>query len=232
MDGVAISSDTTQSFPKMAKLNLAALATTVSILTGRSLAQSPTSSVVTLHLPNFDDQAILASVITANPTATSYLLSCPTDEPADECGLGTGINVLEGPSTLEVQLTVGELSSDVTCALNGDVADCDQRAVGPGGLTTMVIKYSGISSWAMPVTVTAGLESLTSGSDSSSSSSITSTGGGGGPTAPTGSATTPAPAGTGSTQTTSSSTAGMAAITGNPLVAGVAAILGAGMLVV
>ncbi|KAB5571924.1 hypothetical protein GE09DRAFT_648791 [Coniochaeta sp. 2T2.1] len=213
----------------MAKLNLAALATTLSILTGRSLAQSPTSSVVTLHLANFDDQAILASVITANPTATSYLLSCPTDEPADECGLGTGINVLEGPSTLEVHLTAGERSSDVTCALNGDVADCDQRAVGPGGLTTMVIKYTGVSSWAIPVTVTAGLESLTSGSDSSSSSVVST---GSGSTTPTGSATTPAPTGTGAAQTTRSSTAGMAAITGNPLVAGVAAILGAGMLVV
>lgn len=94
----------------MAKLNLAALAAVLSFAIIPALAQSA-SSVKTLHLPNFDKQTILASIITAGPTATAYLLTCPTADPNyddTECGLGTGIRVLEGPSTLAVYLDTGD----------------------------------------------------------------------------------------------------------------------------
>ncbi|OIW32210.1 hypothetical protein CONLIGDRAFT_260945 [Coniochaeta ligniaria NRRL 30616] len=215
----------------MGNFNLAAIATALSILTAPSLAQATSqaesSSIVTLHLPNFDDQTILASVITANPTATSYLLTCPTDEPDDECGLGSGIRVLEGPSTLEVHMTLGQITDDVTCSLSGDAADCDQSAKGEDGmLTTGAMHYEGISSWAMPVTVTAGLEALTSTSGSSTTIS-TSTTNAVSSTGSSGSASTP----TGAAQSSKTSTAGMVAVTGNAVVAGVAAVLG-GMLVV
>ncbi|KAH8912615.1 hypothetical protein BR93DRAFT_963771 [Coniochaeta sp. PMI_546] len=196
--------------------------------------RAASSSVVTLHLPNFDDQTILASIITANPTATSYLLTCPTDEPDDECGLGTGIKVLEGPSTLEVHMTLGESTDDVSCSLSGDTANCNQSEKGPGGLTAIATQFQGISSWAMPVTVTAGLEALTSASGSStttsasSSDTVSPTGSSGSTAAPTATGTG---TGTGAAQSSKTSTAGMVAVTGNAVIAGVAAVFG-GMLVV
>lgn len=249
----------------MGKLNLAAITTAISILIIPSLAYStnagldalpthaPTappaahdlrrradssSSIVTLHLPSFDTQTILASVITANPTATSYLLTCPTDKPDDECGLGTGIEVLDGPSTLEVHITLDQYAVDVWCSLNGDAADCYQSAKGRGGLITTTTQYLGISAWALLVTVTARLEALTSADISSSRSATTSTAIGSSSssssdvsftsTGPSG--LTPTPTGTGAAQSSKISTAGMVAITGNAVVAGVAAVLG-GMLV-
>jgi hypothetical protein len=95
----------------MAKLNLAALAAVFSFAIIPALAQSA-SSVKTLHLPNFDDQTILASIVTAGPTATGYLLTCPTDDPNyddTKCGLGTGIRILEGPSTLALFVPSGNM---------------------------------------------------------------------------------------------------------------------------
>jgi hypothetical protein len=112
---------------------------------------------VTLHLANFDPQTLHASVITANPTATSYFLACASDAPDDECGLEVGAKVLEGPSTLEVHLTLGtSYTSDMTCRLNGDAADCRHSSRGPDGNMTADMHYGDIRPWAMPVTVTAG----------------------------------------------------------------------------
>lgn len=208
--------------------------------------RAASSSIVNLHIPDADDQAILASVITANPTATSYLLTCPTDEPAEDCGLGTGIRVLEGPSTLEVHMTLGQTSDDITCRLSGDTADCDQASKGADGSTTAVMQFQGISSWLMPVTVTAGLDALatTSGpsatTSSSSSNAASPTGSSEGTSSsnavsPTGSSqSTPASSGTGAAQSskaTTATTGGAVAVTGNAVVAGIAAVLGC-MLVV
>jgi hypothetical protein len=59
---------------------------------------------MTLHLPNVDPQTILASIITAGPSSTSYFLACPTAAPdfdENDCGLGTGITMVEGPKTFD-----------------------------------------------------------------------------------------------------------------------------------
>ncbi len=125
-------------------------------------------------------------------------------------------------------MTMGQITDDVSCVLSGDTADCDQSAKGPGGLTTMVMQYQGISSWAMPVTVTAGLEALASTSGSSTTTG-TSTSNAVSSTGSSGSA--PSPTGTGAAQSSKTSTGGMMAITGNAFVAGIAAAFG-GMLVV
>lgn len=203
--------------------------------------RAASSSIVNLHIPDADDQPILASVITANPTATSYLLTCPTDEPAEDCGLGSGIRVLEGPSTLEVHMTLGQTSDDITCRLSGDTADCDQASKGADGSTTAVMQYQGISSWLMPVTVTAGLDALvtTSGSSATtaptSGSSATTSTSSSNAASPTGSSeSTPASSGTGAAQSskaTTATTGGAVAATDNAVVAGIAAVLGC-MLVV
>lgn len=85
----------------MAKFSLISLS--LSALLPLSLAQT---SIVTILLPDFDVQSIQASVITANPTMTSYLLACPPGTNDTDCGLGsTGIHVLEGPATFEAHVT-------------------------------------------------------------------------------------------------------------------------------
>jgi hypothetical protein len=64
-----------------------------------TLAQT---TVVTLLLPGFDNQAIEGSVIAADATATTYFLACPSGEDANDCGLATGLTAVEGPSTLSI----------------------------------------------------------------------------------------------------------------------------------
>jgi hypothetical protein len=43
---------------------------------------------------------VVASVISAGPTATDYYVSCPTDAPSDECGIGMGFSLRNGPEVL------------------------------------------------------------------------------------------------------------------------------------
>jgi hypothetical protein len=199
-------------------LNLAVLA---GYLAAQSLAQSSSTTTVTLLLPGLDKQTVLGSVITAGPTATSYLLTCPTDAPDDECGLGSGFNFLQGPSTLELHATMGDTVNDLSCVLSGDNASCDQTSKGPAGQLTAAMNFMNIGKeWPVPVTVTAGVEKLAAVTASASTTTQSSSS-----TAPTGSDTA------GAASSSRTSTAGMAAVTGNAVVAGVVAVLG-GMLVV
>ena len=77
----------------------------LSALAAPALAQT-TSSVVDILLPGFDEQTILASVVGVDaPTKTTLFLACPTDEDETECGLGSGLTIIEGPSVFEFHQT-------------------------------------------------------------------------------------------------------------------------------
>lgn len=78
----------------------------ISALAGSALAQSTT--VVTILMPQVDQQTIHASVVSAGPTATAYLLECPPGADSLDCGIGTNFRVTEGPSTLEYHMTGGD----------------------------------------------------------------------------------------------------------------------------
>lgn len=99
----------------MARLNLAAAAAALSCTIIPALAQG-TNSIATVHIPNADPQTILASVVYANPTITSYLLTCLTAGTAGyddtDCGLGTGIHMAEGPSTFVYHIESQEVLGD------------------------------------------------------------------------------------------------------------------------
>ncbi len=99
-----------------------ALAVVAGLLSAAALvrpALADPSTVVSLLLPYFDQQTVLGSVIAAGPTATSYFIKCPdaTDQQsAQDCGIGTGLTIVQGPSTLEIHLTdsdsvAGQLST-------------------------------------------------------------------------------------------------------------------------
>lgn len=66
-----------------------------------------TSSVIDLNLPNLvdGDATVMGSIMGVDATATSYSLTCPTDSASLDCGLGNGIQVVEGPAVLEVHMT-------------------------------------------------------------------------------------------------------------------------------
>lgn len=84
---------------------LAALASCVYAET----ANSTTSSVIDIVLPMLDSQTVMGSIVGVDATATSYFLTCPTSESSLDCGLGSGMEVVEGASVLEVHYTEGAI---------------------------------------------------------------------------------------------------------------------------
>ncbi|KAK0714878.1 hypothetical protein B0H67DRAFT_644694 [Lasiosphaeris hirsuta] len=213
------------------------------VLAGLTVAQ--TTTVVTLALPFADSQDIHASVIGAGSAATTFSLACPSGTDDTDCGLGEGMTVTEGPSTLAYHYTRGEeFHITVHCAITGDDATC---AADYSSGSSTELETETIADWAgyrtVPVTVTAGMEKLKSGSGSNPSSAtptisaslntVSSTAVKSGDTletAPTGTATgTGLGAGAGA-GATSSSTAGVPRITQHAVLAGVAAVVGGAMM--
>ena len=47
----------------------------------------PSTTVTTLLVPDFDSQTLVAEVLGADSTATTYLLNCPSDVESNLCGL-------------------------------------------------------------------------------------------------------------------------------------------------
>lgn len=73
------------------------------VSTAATAAQQTTT--VSVLLPLFgDDQTIFASVIGANPTATTYSVNCPPGTDSNDCGLGTGFKVINGPKTVSIDM--------------------------------------------------------------------------------------------------------------------------------
>lgn len=70
-----------------------------------STANSTTSTVIDILLPMLDSQTVMASIMGVDATATSYFITCPTSESSVDCGLGSGMEVVEGSSVLEVHYT-------------------------------------------------------------------------------------------------------------------------------
>lgn len=70
-----------------------------------SASSSESSSVVDIILPMLEPQTILGSVVGVDATATTFFLTCPTDSVNLQCGLGKGLEIIEGPEVLEVHMT-------------------------------------------------------------------------------------------------------------------------------
>lgn len=68
----------------------------LALATGAMAAQS---TVVPLLLPYGDVQKVVASVIAADATATTYLFGCPAGEDSSDCGFPSSQTVTQGPST-------------------------------------------------------------------------------------------------------------------------------------
>ncbi|KAI1853218.1 hypothetical protein JX266_001924 [Neoarthrinium moseri] len=130
-----------------------------------AVAATPTTSVTSIFLPGFDTQSLVASVITAAPTATEYFLQCDSGN-LMECGVGTGMTVTEGPSTFGLEFNGTDIAISEACALSGDNAVCTFST--PGG-NVSTESGSGVKSMFLEVTITAGFAALSSASAAAAS---------------------------------------------------------------
>jgi len=203
---------------------------------------SSAQSTVSLFLAGTDPMPLLASVIGSDATATTYAVQCPPGTDGNDCGIGGGLILTQGPATVAYTMElIYENGTSIYTAYSGYL-DCSM-----GGTTTAVCTESNAGPEAndpgMSTTTYAGSEieyqvaTLTSSSLSvtavpadtasvSSASSTASTGptktGSSGSTSKTSSSGS-----TGATQSSSTSTGGMAMITGNAWIIGGAALAAA-----
>lgn len=86
-------------------LMLAALAGSAYAKTSSSSTTANATSTMEVILPMLDSQTVMGSIMGVDATATTFFLTCPTDASALTCGLGDGIELVEGDSVLEVHYT-------------------------------------------------------------------------------------------------------------------------------
>ena len=84
------------------------LALLAAVAGAASAADSTTT--VSLLLPMFDPQPLVASVVKADATITAFAIACAPDTPAEKCGVpGTQV-IWQGPSTWS--LTLSQVDAD------------------------------------------------------------------------------------------------------------------------
>jgi len=144
------------------------------------------TSVVTIPLPGYDPQPLVASIIGSDATATTYLIQCTPGTDDDECGIPMPVTVTEGPAIAavtypaEYETTNGSVPLAFTafqsCSLDGTIsAVCVESNGGfeanfPGMST---VTYTGTDMGFMPVTVTAAaVASNTAASSTAVSSTV------------------------------------------------------------
>ncbi|KAF1922677.1 uncharacterized protein M421DRAFT_77394 [Didymella exigua CBS 183.55] len=122
------------------------------------------TSVVSIPFYILDTQSIEASIISANPSATTMALNCPAGTDASDCGLFPEMILIYGPSTYHLDMGVGDaqvFTGSVDCNRAATVT-CIEFASGseanfPGSSTTT---YESEEILTLPVTVTSGAEKL------------------------------------------------------------------------
>ncbi|KAG8166462.1 hypothetical protein KVR01_002151 [Diaporthe batatas] len=137
------------------------LAASAASVVGQSTSASSSagSSVVDIILPMLEPQTIMGSVVGVDATATTFFLTCPTDAVSLQCGLGKGLEIVEGQEVLEVHMTQDNVvTADISCSIISNTASCTSSVAS--------IDFSR----TMPVTVTAVLEKLTATATATSAS--------------------------------------------------------------
>ncbi|KAF2759089.1 hypothetical protein EJ05DRAFT_499513 [Pseudovirgaria hyperparasitica] len=151
---------------------------TLALLSGIAIAQSTTVDVFLLP-PNYS-----ASVVTVDATATTMVLSCPTDAPEDpdefDGCYADAFTVTAGPELFYAEFTeaFGEESNSIpvvtatiSCSIGGTTtASCDQTMIGTveGEVltTSFATEYSSGELVFSPATVTAGADKLSAATGS------------------------------------------------------------------
>ncbi|KIW02785.1 uncharacterized protein PV09_05847 [Verruconis gallopava] len=142
-------------------------------------------STVSLLLLDTDPQTLVASVISANPSTTTYLVGCPTGTDQNDCGYNPPETVIHAGSVYGASVTAGEeqFTMSYECTVyttSGSSAVCTTSAGGasanfPGVSTTTV---TGTDVSFLPVTVTSGASLLASSTAAKATSEAASAGAG------------------------------------------------------
>ncbi|KAK4143361.1 uncharacterized protein C8A04DRAFT_37554 [Dichotomopilus funicola] len=193
-----------------------------SFLLASGLAAAQSTSVVDILLP-FGEQTLLASVISAAPTATTYLLACPSGADSNDCGVPSeGVEIFYGPSTFGYTLSdTGKLS-----------ASCNALIISGKTTATQLEPLTGYTEYIFPITITAGFDKLSAGAGAAPTNTPASTTASAPTTRPTGATNSQGGGGASDgASSTSSSTGGMPRVTQNAVIMGAAALVGGAMLI-
>ncbi|SMQ54683.1 unnamed protein product [Zymoseptoria tritici ST99CH_3D7] len=135
------------------------------------------STILTIPFYGYDDQSIVASVVSADSTATILHLNCPPGTDQNDCGLFPSQTLTIGPSTYHMDLAGDGFTGTQDCMSTSICVESNggEGANYPGVSTTT---YTSEELESMLVTVTAGASLLgrngaaatTSGASESSSS--------------------------------------------------------------
>ena len=91
------------------------LSTTILGLAFASL--STAQNTVSLYLPGFDPMPLVASIVASDPKATTYAVQCVAGTDSNDCGMGGGILLTQGPSSVGFTTYQVTVSSGSTITL-------------------------------------------------------------------------------------------------------------------
>ncbi|KAH8692024.1 hypothetical protein BGW36DRAFT_386843 [Talaromyces proteolyticus] len=197
-------------------------------------ASAASSQVVTMLLPNMNDEPWVASVVGENDAATTYAVNCGSGT-SDDCGGVPGFTAMQGSKTAGYyfSLTASDVLVSYGCSVGGSTtAICTEAVTGTGamspGTSTFTLGPSDLPLMEQPVTVTAGsitqdtssatsAVSAVSAASAASAASATTTSGG-----PPSSTNTSSDTSTAATKTSKASAVSTASSTGGsmPLITG------------
>ncbi|KJY01596.1 hypothetical protein TI39_contig285g00016 [Zymoseptoria brevis] len=117
------------------------------------------STILTIPFYGYDDQSIVASIVSADSTATILHLNCPPGTDQNDCGLFPSQTLTIGPSTYHMDLSGDGFTGTQECM---STSICVESNEGEGanfsGVSTTT--YTAEELESMPVTVTAGASLL------------------------------------------------------------------------
>ncbi|KAI9842938.1 MAG: hypothetical protein M1838_002914 [Thelocarpon superellum] len=107
-----------------------AMFTVLSLVSAFAHAQE----VISVFLPDTDNQPLQAAIVATSGSVTSYAIECPPGTDSDACGIPSPITVGIGPSTVRYSMNNPEITAVANCALNGPTgaAVCSQSYGGSG----------------------------------------------------------------------------------------------------
>ncbi|KAJ5532969.1 hypothetical protein N7513_000684 [Penicillium frequentans] len=182
------------------------------------------SSVVSLFIPFADPQPLVASIMGESAGTTTYSINCPAGTDGSDCGMGPGLYMTAGPTTMRYSMSepAEDFYDSILCSLGGTTtAACTEIASGTGanfpGTETGTFAKTDITMLAVTVTAgpTATSASTTTDAKHTSSADKTGTTEAAGTTG-SGSSTSGAAS---TSQTSATSTGGLSRVTGNPGIA-------------
>ncbi|EXJ55314.1 hypothetical protein A1O7_08241 [Cladophialophora yegresii CBS 114405] len=109
--------------------------TAATALVFAGMVSAQTSSVISVFLPDTDQQSLVGSLVASDATKTTIAFGCPEGEDSTECGFGLGqVTATFGSSTLVYTQTFDSLTLGLDCAVTGTTAAvCAQTYIGPAG---------------------------------------------------------------------------------------------------